>query len=93
MVNKAVHNAFLTQSGVLINSLQNLINKVGNGSIQIEPGYVGPTIAPPDALLSQPITAPTQSTGADHPSTWPYGMPANLWPPSSKIEAGSSSGG
>ena len=49
MVNKAVHNAFLTQSGVLVNSLQNLIKKVGDGFIHMEPGYVGPTIVPPDA--------------------------------------------
>ena len=52
MVNKVVHNAFLTQSGVLINSLQNLIKKVTDGSIHIEPGYVGPTITPLDALPS-----------------------------------------
>ena len=93
MVNKAVHNALLTQLEVLVNSLQNVIKKVGDGSIHTEPGYVGPTIALPDAVTSQPIPPSTQSAGSEHPSAWPYGMPVNLWPPSSKIEAGSSSWG
>ena len=50
-------------------------------------------IAPPDAFTSQPIPTSTQSAGLEHPSAWPYGMPTNLWPPSSKVEARSSSGG
>ena len=50
----------LTQSGVLVNSLQNLIKKVGDGSIHTELGYVGPTIAVPDTVTSQPIPVSTQ---------------------------------
>ena len=68
MVNKAVHNAFIMQSVVLVNSLQNLIKKVTDGSIHIEPGYVGPTFTSPDASPPRPIPPPCQSAGTDHAS-------------------------
>ena len=64
-----------------MNSLQNLIKKVSDGSINKEPGFVGPAITMPSDMPSQPIRASIESAGPDNPINWQFGMPASLWPP------------
>ena len=89
MGNKAVHRAFITQSWVLMNSLQNPIKNVADGTIPTEIGYVGKAFTSPES--PQPIPPTNQSARAEHPTSWPYSMPDHLWTPSANTTAEASS--
>lgn len=95
MVNKLVHNAFINQSSALMNSLENLVKRVADGSVHTEPGFVGPANSIPVAPPPQPIPLSNELTGVEPASQWPYGMPASLWPPTTQAiaEASLSAGG
>ena len=78
MVNSSVHQALIKQSGVLTNSISNLIKDTADGKIFTE-GYRGPA-------YHLPIGSPDQSSGTSPQIVPPmsvvppvYGMPTNLW--------------
>lgn len=78
LINYDVLQAFINQSGILVNSVHNLAKSSGES-------YLGPAYTSPGAVAAQspqiiaPATCPVMTPVTTNTVRTPYGMPPELW--------------